>query len=78
MNPGERWQQIAGQSRIPEGKRPALLEALAAGATVAEAAGVLAVTKWTARTCLEELRAEGSAAPCGPRWHLTGPAAEAS
>jgi hypothetical protein len=71
------WKALGEATDIPDGTREPLLRLLAAGTTIGEAASVLGVSKWTARTYLERLRAEGRVRMEGEkrtaRWLLNEP-----
>lgn len=72
-----RWRELGEATEIPEAARGPLLALLAAGTTISEAARVLEVSKWTARTYLERLRGEGRVRIEGERrtarWLLNDP-----
>lgn len=73
----ERWRQVGEQAQIPEEARPRLLEMLREGTTAPAVAAAFEVSKWTARTWLENLRLGGAAYVDGERkaarWRLAPP-----
>jgi len=85
----ERWRQVGVEAVIPEDARPRLLEMLAAppsaadprgGTTNSAVAREFGVSKWTARTWLQNLRNGDAAYVDGEkkaaRWRLGPPPAE--
>lgn len=75
-----RWRELGESVSIPDGARGTLLRLIAAGTTISEAARVLEVSKWTARTYLERLKVDGLAQIAGKgrgaRWVAATPPQE--
>lgn len=78
----ERWRQVAEAAEIPEGARPQLMELLGGGTTISAVAARFEVSKWTARTWLENLREHGLARldgkGRGAQWRAASPPEDAS